>query len=64
MTNAVTHPQLRRYIESLGGPRDFAARHGLSQRIAERLYSGARDPSPSLTAEIAAAIAVQVEAAR
>ncbi len=53
----ITHAQLRAYVESLGGPRRFAARHGLVHRTAERLYSGAKPLPSSLAAEIGAALA-------
>lgn len=48
----LTHVQLRAYIEGCGGPRDFAARHGLGWRNAERFYSGARPCPPRLADEI------------
>lgn len=48
------HPQLRRYVESLGGPRNFGKRHSLAHRTAERLYSGEKPCPPGLQAEIEA----------
>lgn len=50
------HPQLRRYVDALGGPRNFGKRHGLAHRTAERLYSGEKLCPPGLQAEIAASM--------
>lgn len=47
-----TDPQLRRYVQALGLP-EFALRHGLGERTAQRLYSGAKPASDRLREEFA-----------
>ena len=39
-------PEIRRYIERLGGVEAFAARHGIAPRNAQRIFSGQR-PCPN-----------------
>jgi hypothetical protein len=39
-------PAIRAYIKGLGGPDAFAAKHGVSPRNAQRIYSGQR-PCPN-----------------